>query len=166
MSDVDVPQATVAELLDPRAVRLGETAADRSEAIRRAGAALVDAGAVDGAYVTSMLEREETISTYVGEGVAIPHGTLAGRSAVRRDALSFVRFDPPVDWGGAGAVTVAIGIAARDGRQVEVLAELASVLLDPERAAGLRAAGSAAEVVALLRPGPEDGDHTEEGTPC
>lgn len=166
MSDVDTPQATVAELLDHRAVRLREAAADRTEAIRRAGEALVDVGAVDRAYVTSMLEREETISTYVGEGVAIPHGTLAGRSAVRRDALSFVRFATPVDWGGAGGVTVAIGIAARDGRQVEVLAELASVLLDPERARRLREAGSAGEVVALLRPRPEDEDGTEEGTPC
>lgn len=156
MSEVDSPTATVADLLDPRAVRLHESAADRTEAIRRAGEALVDCGAVDRAYVTSMLEREESISTYVGEGVAIPHGTLAAKALVHRDALSFLRFDPPVDWGGAGDVTVAIGIAAKDDRQVEVLAELASVLLDPDRAAALRAAGSAEEVVALLRPTPDE----------
>lgn len=152
MSDVDSPNATVAELLDPAAVRLHAPAADRSEAIRRAGEALVDSGAVGPAYVAAMLEREESVSTYVGQGVAIPHGTLAAKALVRRDALSFVRFDRPVDWGGAGEVTVAIGIAAKDGRQVEVLAELASVLLDPDRAAALRAAGSAEEVVELLRP--------------
>ena len=152
MSSVDSPNATVAELLDPVAVRLHESAADRTEAIRRAGEALVDCGAVDRAYVTSMLEREESVSTYVGEGVAIPHGMPSARGLVRRDALSFLRFDRPVDWGGAGEVRVAIGIAAKDGRQVEVLAELASVLLDPGRAAALRAAGSAEEVVALLRP--------------
>jgi mannitol PTS system EIIA component len=156
MSSVDSPNATVAELLDPRAVRLHEAAADRTEAIRRAGEALVDTGAVDRAYVTSMLEREESVSTFVGEGVAIPHGTLAARDLVRRDALSFVRFDRPVDWGGAGEVTVAIGIAARAGRQVEVLAELATVLLDPDRAAALRAAGSAEEVAELLRPTDEE----------
>jgi PTS system mannitol-specific IIA component len=165
MSSVDSGNATVAELLDPRAVRLGVPAADRTEAIRQAGEALVEVGAVEAAYVTSMLEREESVSTYVGEQVAIPHGTLASRSSVRRDALSFVRFAAPVDWDGLGEVTVAIGIAAKDGRQVEVLAELASVLLDPDRAARLRAAGSAEEVVALLRPRPEDEDDTEEGTP-
>jgi PTS system mannitol-specific IIA component len=164
MSDTDTA-AGVADLIAPAAVRLGVAAADRTEAIRRAGEALVDVGAVGRSYVTSMLEREESVSTYVGEGVAIPHGTLAGKAAVHRDALSFVRFDPPVDWGGLGEVRVAVGIAAKDGRQVEVLAELASVLLDPERARRLRAAGSAEEVVALLRPGPQDGPDTEEGTP-
>lgn len=156
MSDLDSPLATVADLLDPAAVRLHESAADRFEAIRRAGEALVETGAVDRAYVTSMLEREESVSTYVGEGVAIPHGTLAAKSLIHRDALSFVRFDRPVDWAGAGEVTVAIGIAAKDGRQVEVLAELASVLLDPDRAAALRAAGSADEVAELLRPAIDD----------
>ena len=145
-----------ARLLDPAAVRLGEAAADRDEAIRRAGAALVDTGAVQPAYVDAMLAREESISTYVGEGVAIPHGTLEAKSLINRDALSFVRFDPPVDWDGMGEVTVAIGIAAKDNGQVEVLQELASVLLDPDRAAALRAAGSAEEVTELLKPAEED----------
>jgi mannitol PTS system EIIA component len=156
----------VATLVDPAAVRIGVPAADRAEAVRRAGEALVEAGAVGAAYVGSMLEREASVSTYVGEGVAIPHGTIAGKEHISRDALSFVRFAEPVDWDGQGEVTVAIGIAAKDGEQVEVLAELATVLLDPDRAAALRSAGSAEEVVALLRPRPEDEDDTEEGTPC
>ena len=149
-------ELTVSGLLAPEAVRLAERAADRTEAIRRAGEALVEAGAVEAAYVTSMLAREESVSTYVGEEVAIPHGTLEGRSLIRRDALSFIRFAEPVDWGGAGAVTVAIGIAAKGDGQVEVLAELASILLDPDRAQALRDAGSPAEVVELLRPRPEE----------
>lgn len=149
-------ELTVSTLLTPAAVRLGERAADRTEAIRLAGAALVDSGAVEPAYVESMLAREESISTYVGEAVAIPHGTLAGRALIRRDALSFVRFAEPVDWGGAGEVEVAIGIAAAGDGQVEVLAELAGILLDPDRARALRAAGSPEEVVELLRPRPEE----------
>jgi mannitol PTS system EIIA component len=157
--------SSVDGLLAPGAVRLREAAADRTEAIRRAGEALVDTGAVDRAYVTSMLEREETISTYVGEQVAIPHGTLEGKAAVRRDALSFLRFDPPVDWGGHGEVRVAIGIAATEGRQVEVLAELATILLDPDRARALREAATAEEVVELLRPRPDDDDDDDKGTP-
>jgi mannitol PTS system EIIA component len=152
MSEVSLAQ----RLLDPAAVRLDEAAADRTEAIRRAGAALVETGAVQPAYVDAMLEREESISTYVGEGVAIPHGTLEAKALITRDALSFVRFSPPVDWDGMGEVTVAIGIAAKDNGQVEVLQELASVLLDPDRAAALRAATSADEVAELLRPAEED----------
>jgi PTS system mannitol-specific IIA component len=149
-------ELTVSGLLAPAAVRLAERAADRTEAIRRAGAALVEAGAVEEAYVASMLAREESVSTYVGEQVAIPHGTLEGRALIRRDALCFVRFAEPVDWGGAGDVTVAIGIAAKGDGQVEVLAELASILLDPDRAQALREAGSPEEVVELLRPRPEE----------
>ena len=155
MSDVD-SGAAVADLLQPAAVRLDERAADRTEAIRRAGDVLVETGAVDPAYVASMLAREESVSTYVGEQVAIPHGTLEGRALIRRDALSFIRFAEPVDWGGAGEVTVAIGIAAKGDGQVEVLAELASILLDPDRAQALRDAGNPEEVVELLRPRPEE----------
>ncbi|MFL6129524.1 MAG: PTS sugar transporter subunit IIA [Mycobacteriales bacterium] len=151
-------ELTVSGLLEPAAVRLSEHAADRSEAIRKAGAVLVESGAVEPAYVESMLAREESVSTYVGEEVAIPHGTLEGRSLIRRDALSFIRFAEPVDWGGAGEVTVAIGIAAKGDGQVEVLAELASILLDPDRAQALRDAGSPEEVVELLRPRPEEDD--------
>jgi PTS system mannitol-specific IIA component len=155
MSDVD-SGAVVADLLEPAAVRLSERAADRTEAIRRAGEVLVESGAVEPAYVQSMLAREESVSTYVGEEVAIPHGTLEGRSLIKRDALSFIRFAEPVDWGGAGAVTVAIGIAAKGDGQVEVLAELANILLDPDRAQALRDAGSPEEVLELLRPRPEE----------
>ena len=55
---------------------------------------------MDPAYVEAMLERERSISTYVGEGVAIPHATLAGKAAVRRDALAVLRFPDGVDWDG------------------------------------------------------------------
>ena len=145
-----------ARLLDPAAVRLGEAAADRDDAIRRAGSALVETGAVQPADVDSMLAREQSISTFVGEGVAIPHGLLEGKALINRDALSFIRFAEPVDWDGMGEVTVAIGIAAKDDGQVEVLQELASILLDPDRAAALRTAGSAEEVTELLKPAEEE----------
>jgi mannitol PTS system EIIA component len=163
MSESGGDAALAASLLDPAAVRLDVPAADRDSAIRLAGAALVEVGAVDPAYVESMLDRERSVSTYVGEQVAIPHGTLDGKSAIRRDALSYVRFASPVDWG-AGPVTVAIGIAAKDNGQVDVLAELATILLDPDRAAELRAADSPARVIELLRPVPdEDDDVPDEG---
>jgi len=81
----------VPELLDRRAVRLDATATGRDDAIRQCGEALVTAGAVDPSYVDTMLQRERSVSTYVGEGVAIPHGTLDGKDSVRHDAVSLVR---------------------------------------------------------------------------
>jgi PTS system mannitol-specific IIA component len=102
-----------------------------------------------------MLEREQSVSTYIGEGVAIPHGTLAGKDLVHHSALSFVRFAGEVDWAGS-PVSVGIGIAARDGGHIAILAQLAEILMNPDRAAALRDATTADEVIALLTPEPED----------
>jgi mannitol PTS system EIIA component len=152
-------EAGVVELLDPRAIRLTEKAADRDEAVRLCGQALVDVGAVDPSYVDSMLEREQSVSTYVGEGVAIPHGTLSGKDAVRNDALCFLRFPDQVEWTDGAMVTLCIGIAAAGGGHVGILAKLAQILLDSDRAAALRSATDADEVLLLLTPSLED---TEE----
>ncbi|MBB2913672.1 PTS system mannitol-specific IIA component [Streptosporangium becharense] len=141
--------------LDPRAVRLSAAARDREDAIRQCGQALVAVGAVDSPYIDTMLERERSISTYVGEGVAIPHGTLAAKDSVRHDAVSVVRFPDGVDWDGE-RVTVGIGIAARGDGHVRLLAELAQVLMDPDRARLLREATDVAEVIRLLQPDEED----------
>jgi mannitol PTS system EIIA component len=141
----------VPELLDRRAVRLHATAAGRDDAIRQCGDALVRAGAVDQAYVEAMLERERSVSTYVGEGVAIPHGTLDGKESVRHDAVSFVRFPDGVMWG-EHEVVLCIGIAARGDGHVRLLSELAQILLDPERARALRESDDIDDVIRLLQP--------------
>jgi PTS system mannitol-specific IIA component len=147
--------ADLAVLLDLRSVHLGQPSVDRDQAIRACGEALVAVGAATDAYVDAMLEREQSVSTYVGEGVAIPHGTLAGKEHVHHNALSFVSFPDGVDWGGE-RVTVGIGIAARDNGHIAILGQLATILMDPPRAAALRAATSADEVIALLTPDPEE----------
>jgi PTS system mannitol-specific IIA component len=139
----------MSELLDRRAIRLTETAADRDDAIRRTGQALVDIGAVEPGYVATMLAREQSISTYVGEGVAIPHGTLGGKELVNRDALSVLRFPDPVDWDGE-PVTLCVGIAANGDGHVELLAALAEILLDEDQARELREATDPETVIRLL----------------
>lgn len=138
-------------LLLPEAVRLGETVADRTDAVRRCGQVLVETGAVEPPYVEAMLERERDISTYVGEGVAIPHATLAGKQAVRRDALAVVKLAEPVDWDGS-PVSVCVTIAARGDGHLAILSELAEILLDSDRARALREAHDVHEVIRLLQP--------------
>lgn len=137
------------DLLDPRAIRLDESAADRDEAIRLCGRVLVDIGAVAEPYVEAMIERERSISTYVGEGVAIPHGTAAAKEDVKRDAICVVRFPAGVDWDG-DQVTVCVGIAAKNDGHVPLLAELAEILMDPERARTLREATETRQVIEEL----------------
>ncbi|WDZ90288.1 PTS sugar transporter subunit IIA [Nocardiopsis sp. HUAS JQ3] len=133
------------------AVRLGREAADRADAIDQCGALLVELGAVEPGYVPAMHEREASIPTFVGEGVAIPHGTDASRALVKRTALAVVQFPGGVDWGGP-TVHVAIGIAASGDEHLGVLSSLAGILTDPEKAARLRSADTTSDVLELLGP--------------
>jgi mannitol PTS system EIIA component len=140
-----------AALLEARGVLLGQVAADRDDAVRRCGRLLAEVGAVEEPYIAAMLEREHDISTYVGEGVAIPHATNAGRAAVRRDALAVVGFAEPVAWEG-GPVSVCVAIAARGDGHLEILSRLAEILLDPPAAKALREAADPGQVLRLLGP--------------
>ncbi|AWS42705.1 PTS sugar transporter subunit IIA [Streptosporangium sp. 'caverna'] len=146
--------------LDPRAIRLNASADGRDDAIRQCGEALLAVGAVEEAYIDTMIERERSISTYVGEGVAIPHGTLAAKEAVRHDAISVVRFPDGVDWDG-DRVTVCIGIAARGNGHVALLAQLAEILMEPDQAQALREATEVAEVVRLLQSNINEEDESQ-----
>ena len=139
----------MADLLTGDAIRLQERAGSRDEAIRRCGEVLVEVGAVGTAYVEAMLARERSVSTYIGEGVAIPHGTLNSKESVRRDALAVLRFPDGVDWDG-NDVRVCVAIAAAGDGHVDILASLAEVLMDPSSAEALRNATDADQVLELL----------------
>jgi PTS system mannitol-specific IIA component len=147
-------ESQVNDLLTTAAVLLGQQAADFEDAIHQVGAVLVAVGAVEPSYVDSMLERERSISTFIGEGVAIPHGTLAGKDSVLRDALAVVQFPQGVDWHGDQA-ELCIGIAAVGDGHIGILAQLAELLMDEDRAAALRSASTAEEVIGLLTPDEE-----------
>jgi PTS system mannitol-specific IIA component len=152
---VDEAAPALTALLAESSIRLAEKANDKEDAIRQVGAALLEAGAIDASYIDAMLERERSVSTFVGEGVAIPHGTLAGKDSVKNDALVVLRFPDGVDWDG-NDVRVCVGIAARGNGHIALLSQLATVLLDSDRAAALRAATTSDEVYELLKPDPED----------
>jgi PTS system mannitol-specific IIA component len=149
--------STTGLLLELRGIQLDAAAGGAEEAIRVAGQRLVDIGAVEPAYVDAMLERERSVSTVMGEGVAIPHGTNESKGAVLRNALTFTRFPGGVDWNGK-PVTIAIGIAAQGNDHVGILSKLASILVDSDSAAQLRSATDPQQVLDLLAPdeGAED----------
>jgi len=142
-------QIPLTQLLAEQSINLTAEAKDRDDAIRQAGQALLAAGAIDATYIDAMLERENSVSTFVGEGVAIPHGTLAGKDAVKNDALVLLRFPDGVDWDG-NDVRIAIGIAAKGNGHIALLSQLATVLLEPEKAEALRNATTKEQVYELL----------------
>jgi PTS system mannitol-specific IIA component len=136
-------------VLQSRAVRVAESAADREAALHRCADVLEEVGAVQPGYREAMLDREWAMSTYLGEGVAIPHGLDVSRLLVRRDALAVLRFPEGVDWDG-DRVYVCVAIAARGNGHVALLAALAEILLDPGRARALRESRDPAEIIAML----------------
>jgi PTS system mannitol-specific IIC component len=137
------------EQLAPSSIVLRGTAGSRDDAIDEAGRLLVEAGAVDPGYVASMHDREASVSTFMGNGLAIPHGTNEAKSSIRRTALSFVRYDVPVDWNGKPAEFV-VGIAGAGDDHLALLSRIAGVFTDTEQVAALRAATTPEEVVAVF----------------
>ena len=122
---------------------------DRQAAITRAGELLVAAGAVDSPYVQAMHDRETSVSTYMGNLLAIPHGTNEAKPAIKRTAISFVRFPQGVDWNGK-EVTFVIGIAGAGDDHLKLLGRIAEVFVDPEQVARLEAAQGPDDVLAVL----------------
>jgi PTS system mannitol-specific IIC component len=109
----------------------------------------VAAGAVDESYVASMHERETSVSTFMGNGLAIPHGTNEAKSSIHRTVMSFVRYDKPVEWNGKPAEFV-VGIAGAGDDHLALLSRIAKVFTDPEQVAALRVATSPEEITSVL----------------
>ena len=125
-------------------------AATTSEAaITEAGQLLVAAGAVEPSYVDAMHEREKSVSTYMGNGLAIPHGTNDAKGAIRRTGISFVRYPEPIDWNGKPAEFV-VGIAGSGNDHMALLTQIAHVFLNKDEVDQLRQAQTPEEVKAVL----------------
>ncbi len=131
-------------------VQLGAAAADKSEAIRQVAARLADAGLVAAGYVEGMLRREAQTATYLGSGIAIPHGTTDTRDLVRQTGVKVLHFREGVEWADGQKAYVVIGIAAKSDEHLGILRQLTRVLSDDEVAARLPGVQSAAELTALL----------------
>ena len=136
-------------ILTPENVVAAGSATTKDEAIREAGALLVAAGAVKPEYVDAMLEREASVSTYMGNFLAIPHGTNEAKDAITRSALSLVRYTNPIDWDGE-EVRFAVGIAGLNNEHLEILSKIAIVFSDEDEVAKLVNAADANELFALL----------------
>jgi len=140
----------MSEVLTLSQIRMPGTAQTKDDAIRETGQILVDAGAVDPAYIDSMFDRERSVSTYMGNYLAIPHGTNEAKDAITRSAISVVRYDAPIDWNG-NEVRFAVGIAGVNNGHLEILGKIAIGFSDSDEVEKLLAASSADELYSLLQ---------------
>jgi mannitol/fructose-specific phosphotransferase system IIA component len=118
-------------ILSKERIQLNAVATDRTNAIRKAGNLLVKSGCVLPEYVGGMLKREESMSTYLGSGVAIPHGIYENKEHVLQTGISALQLPQGVEWDEGGEpVYLVIGIAASGDEHVGVLASLAEAIED------------------------------------
>lgn len=119
-------------ILAENRIQLGATAVDKSDAIRQSGELLVKSGCVQPGYVEGMLAREETMSTYLGNGVSIPHGQYDNRSQIIKTGISVLQLPDGVEWEDGEKAYLVIGIAAAADEHVGVLSNLAEAIEDEE----------------------------------
>lgn len=136
-------------------ILLRAAAKDKEEAIRAAGRLLVEGGYITPGYVESMLGRESQANTYLGNGIAIPHGLGQDRGMIRRTGVSVVQLPAGVEWNPGQTVRLVVGIAAKSDEHLGILAALTDVLDDPALAERLAETGDAADIVAGLSRQPE-----------
>ena len=118
-------------------IHLAASADNKQQAITLAANALEQAGYVEGGYLQGMLGREQQTSTFLGNGIAIPHGTLETRSMVKNTGVQIFQFPQGIEWGEGNIAYVVIGIAARSDEHLALLRQLTHVLGDEDTAAKL-----------------------------
>lgn len=123
--------------------------ADKEEAIRFAGRALVNGGYVAESYVEAMIERDKITSTYMGNDVAIPHGTEEAKKAVLKSGFTVLQVPNGVDFNGE-KVRLIFGIAGKDGTHLEILSGIAVTCSDMENIEKMVQATSAKEIKNIL----------------
>jgi len=111
-------------------IALHSTATTKAAAIDAAADLLVQAGAIDPAYAASMHAREAHANTYLGQGVAIPHGQQQERHLVLQDRIAVVQLAQGVDWGNGDTVRLIFGIAAKGDGHLDVLRRITRLLQD------------------------------------
>ncbi|HAS8421208.1 TPA: fused PTS fructose transporter subunit IIA/HPr protein [Vibrio vulnificus] len=131
-------------------ITLQQSADNKLDAIKNIAAALTTKGLVEQGYVEGMLNREAQNSTFLGNGIAIPHGTTDTRDLVQNTGVAVHHFPHGVEWGDGNKVYLAIGIAAKSDEHLGILKQLTKVLSADGVEARLQQATTEQEIIALL----------------
>lgn len=118
-------------LLRDENILLNQSISTQEEAIEKAGQLLVDSGVVKAGYVQAMKDREQIVSTFMGNALAIPHGTDKAKNEVIASGLSLLQIPEGLLWNGE-EVKVVIGIAGKDGEHLDLLSQIAMTFSEEE----------------------------------
>ena len=138
------------EVLTKENIELGVELESQDEAIRRAGELLVQNGHVEEKYIDSMFEREKSVSTFMGNAVAIPHGTSESKQWVDKSGLSILTVPEGVEYGDGNIAMLIIGIAGKGDEHLEILSNIAEVVSDEDNVTKIVQAESKEELLAFF----------------
>ena len=139
------------EILKKSAIAVSQEPSSKEEATRLAGELLIKSGNIREEYIDSMLEKleKEGFATYIGNGVAIPHGMEESKKYINETGISIIQSHEGVEWNGEIAYII-VGIAAKDDEHIDVLSKLADLIEDPEDAKKIWQLDSADKIYELF----------------
>ena len=125
------------ETLQKQNIKLGLPTVSKEEAIRMAGQILYEEGYVESEYIDAMVQRDSELSTFIGNGTAIPHGVSESKKNIKRTGISVLQFPDGVDFSG-NPVYLVVGIAGVGNEHLMILSNLAEIVEDEEKVELLR----------------------------
>ena len=147
----------MSEILTPETIELKASLKRQEEAIRRAGTLLVENGHVEERYIDSMFEREKSVSTFIGNAVAIPHGTGDSKQWVTMSGLSIITVPEGVEYGDGNVVKLVVGIAGKGDEHLEMLSKVATVCAEEDNVEQIVRAETKEELLTFFEEGEEVG---------
>ncbi|EAM0980696.1 PTS sugar transporter subunit IIA [Salmonella enterica] len=137
-------------IFTPDNIILNAQAKDKFDAIRITGNILKENGYVTDEYIKRMIAREEIVSTYLGNGLAIPHGTDGSDCEIIKTGISLVQFPDGVDFGDGNTAYITIGIAGKEAEHMDLLNKIALICIEEDNVQTLRNATSIEQVLQVL----------------
>ncbi|EIF11949.1 PTS mannitol-specific enzyme IIA component [Bacillus sp. 5B6] len=140
----------IMEVLAKANIKLNQTVNSKEGAIRLAGQTLIDNGYVKNGYVEKMFEREETSSTFMGNFIAIPHGTEDAKDEVLHSGISVIQIPDGVEYGEGNTAKVVFGIAGKNNEHLDILSNIAIICSEEENIERLISAKTEEELAAIF----------------
>ena len=131
LGNSDLPtyeKAASKKILSKENIRLGLESVPKEEAIRLAGELLFKSGYVEKNYIDSMLEREKHLTTYVGNFLALPHGSIRGMENVLKTGIVVLQFPDGIDFGEGNVAKILIGISAKNNEHLDIISNIVDIV--------------------------------------
>lgn len=140
-------------ILVKEGILLNVKSESKYEAIERAGKLLINGGYVKENYIEGMKAREEEVTTYMGNGVAIPHGMNEYKKEIIETGIVIIQYPDGVDFGEGNTAYIVIGIAGKGDEHMEILSKIALTIQYEENVERLKNAKTTEEIMEIIEEG-------------